>query len=112
MKALEVLIDGKFFCLCVPPTDGTIGANVSNVPRKYMRAHVLGTNLAEVRSWQLPDIAESQLIAFRLIDVPDGTVGREPCEIEMRTPEEVEEARRRGAAAYQQATTEKKRNVP
>ncbi len=41
MNALEVLINGKRVGVYVPPEGCTFAAMVGNIPRTYMRAHIM-----------------------------------------------------------------------
>jgi hypothetical protein len=73
MKALEVLLDGEVLGTFVPPKGGSFVASVGNIPRRYMRAHIRAGTLKERWQWQLPDIQEGQLIAFRMVEAKSGT---------------------------------------
>jgi hypothetical protein len=67
MNALEVSIDGKRVGVYVPPEGSTFAAMVGNVPRTYMRAHIMTGNDAESWQWQLPEIkADAQNPAMAL----------------------------------------------
>lgn len=57
----------------MPPEGSTFGAMVGNVPRTYMRAHIMTGNDAENWQWQLPDIEPGQLISFRQVAAPVGS---------------------------------------
>jgi hypothetical protein len=73
MKALEVLLDGKVLGIFVPPKGGSFVASVGNIPGKYMRANIRAGTLKERWQWQLPDIQEGQVIAFRMVQAEPGT---------------------------------------
>ena len=73
MYALEVSIDGKLVGVYVPPSDSPFAAMVGNIPRTYMRAHIMTGNDKESWQWQLPDIQPGQCISFRLIEAPVGS---------------------------------------
>jgi hypothetical protein len=73
MNALEVLIDGKRVGIYVPPEDASFAAMVGNIPRRYMRAHIMASNDAESWQWQLPDIKPGQIISFRQVKAPLGS---------------------------------------
>ena len=73
MKALEVLLDGKVLGTFVPPKGGWFFASVGNIPRTYMRANIRAGTPKERWQWQLPDIQEGQLVAFRMVEAKPGT---------------------------------------
>jgi len=105
MNALEVSIDGKVIGVYVPPKGSCFTAMVGNIPRTYMRAHIMSGNDVENWQWQLPDIKAGQIISFRMIDVPAGT-GIPPHFIRPRDPREVEENRRAAKKLYAKAKRE------
>lgn len=73
MKALEVSINGEVIGVYVPRRGTPFAAMLANVPRTYMRAHVMSSNKKEVWQWQLPDIAEGETISFRMVNAEPGT---------------------------------------
>ena len=105
MNALEVLINGKRVGVYVPPEGCTFAAMVGNIPRTYMRAHIMTGSDSESWQWQLPDIKAGQLISFRLVEAPVGT-GVRPQLVRPRDPKEVEENRRDARKAYAKAKRE------
>ncbi len=98
MNALEVLINGKRVGVYVPPEGCTFAAMVGNIPRTYMRAHIMSGNDAESWQWQLPDIKPGQLISFRLVEAPIGS-GVSPQFVRPRDPHEIAETRREARQA-------------
>jgi hypothetical protein len=105
MNALEVSIDGKRIGIYVPPEDSTFAAMVGNIPRTYMRAHIMTGNDSESWQWQLPDIKPGQRISFRLIEAPIGS-GVPPQFVRPRDPKEVEANKREAAKLYAKAKRE------
>lgn len=99
MNAVEVLINRKRIGVYVPPDGCTFSAMVGNIPRGYMRAHIMTGNDAERWQWQLPDIQPGQLISFRLVEAPVGS-GVPPQFIRSRDPREVERTRKAAKKAY------------
>jgi hypothetical protein len=89
MKALEVSIDGRVICIFVPPPGEPFVASVGNIPRSYMRVHIMSSTLSESWQWQLPDLDEGQTVAFRMVDADAGS-GVPPDYIRQRAPEEIE----------------------
>jgi hypothetical protein len=73
MKALEVSINGKKIGVYVPPEGESFAAMVGNIPRKYMRAHIMTSTDKERWQWQLLDIQEGEVISFRRIEAPAGS---------------------------------------
>jgi hypothetical protein len=73
MKALEVLLDGEVLGTFIPPKGGWFVASVGNIPRTYMRANIRAGTLKERWQWQLPDIQEGQLVAFRMVEAKPAT---------------------------------------
>jgi hypothetical protein len=106
MKALEVSIEGKVIGVYVPPDGEVFAATVGNIPRTYMRAHVMSFTLTESWQWQLPDLEEGQVISFRMIEAEPGT-GVPPQYVTTRDPEDVSEMKRLAAEAYAQAMQER-----
>ena len=106
MKALEVSIDGKVIGVYVPPEGEVFAATLGNIPRTYMRAHVMSGTETESWQWQLPDLQEGQVISFRMIEAEPGT-GVQPQYVSTRDPEEVAEIRGWAAEAYAQAMWER-----
>ncbi len=105
MNALEVSVDGKRIGVYVPPEGSTFAAMVGNIPRTYMRAHIMTGNDAESWQWQLPDIKPGQRISFRLIEAPIGS-GVPPQFVRPRDSKEVEENKREAAKLYAKAKRE------
>ncbi len=105
MNALEVSIGRKRIGIYVPPEGCSFAAMVGNVPRKYMRAHIMTGNDAERWQWQLPNIKPGQRISFRLVKAPVGS-GVPPQFIRPREPKEVEENRREARKLYAKARRE------
>ena len=105
MKALEVLIDGEQIGVYVPPDGASFVARVGNIPRKYMRAHIMTGTDEESWQWQLPDIKTGQAISFRLIEAPVGS-GIPPQFVRRRDPREVAENKRHAAKMYAKAKRE------
>jgi len=87
-KALEVTIDGKKVGTYVPPTGKSFAAYLANIPKKYMRAHIVSGSDTENWYWQLPDMKEGQTISFRLIETNETGV---PPRVEEKNLEEVAE---------------------
>jgi hypothetical protein len=113
MNALEVSIDGKRIGIFVPPDGACFAAMVGNVPRRYMRAHIMTGNDAESWQWQLPNIRPGHRISFRLVKAPVGS-GVLPQFIRPRDPKEVAESKREAKKLYarakrKMAETERKR---
>jgi hypothetical protein len=105
MNAVEVLVNGKRVGVYVPPEGASFGAMVGNIPRKYMRAHIMASNDAESWQWQLPDIKPGQLISFRQISAPLGS-GVPPQFVRPRDPREVAENKREAKKLYAKAKKE------
>jgi hypothetical protein len=105
MNALEVLINGKRVGVYVPPEGCSFAAMVGNIPRTYMRAHIMTGNDSESWQWQLPDIKPGQLISFRLVEAPVGS-GVPPQFVRARDPKEVEENKREARKLYAKAKRE------
>jgi hypothetical protein len=105
MNALEVSIDRKRIGIYVPPEGCSFAAMVGNVPRKYMRAHIMTGNDAERWQWQLPNIKPCQRISFRLVTAPAGS-GVPPQFIRPRDPREVMESKRETKKLYAKAKRE------
>jgi len=105
MNALEVSIDGKRVGVYVPPEGSTFAAMVANIPRTYMRAHIITGNDIERWQWQLPDIKPGQRISFRLIAAPVGS-GVPPQFVRPHDPREVEENKREARKMYAKAKRE------
>jgi hypothetical protein len=105
MNALEVLINGKRVGVYVPPEGCTFAAMVGNIPRAYMRAHIMTRNDSESWQWQLPDIKPRQLISFRQISAPLGS-GVPPQFVRPRDPREVAENKREAKKLYAKARRE------
>src|SRR6185295_18141752 len=107
MKALEVLIDGESIGVYVPPAGASFTAMVGNIPRKYMRAHIMTGNDEENWQWQLPNIRPGQIISFRMIEAPTGS-GIPPQFVRHHDPREVAENKREAAKLYAKAKREMK----
>ena len=105
MNAVEVLINGKRVGVYVPPEGCSFAAMVGNVPRTYMRAHIMTGGDSESWQWQLPDIKPGELISFRLVEAPVGS-GVPPQFVRPRDPKEVEENRREARKLYAKAKRE------
>jgi hypothetical protein len=105
MNALEVSINGKHIGVYVPPEGCTFAAMVRNIPRKYMRAHIMTGNDAERWQWQLPNIKVGQRISFRLVKAPVGS-GVPPQFVRPRDPREVAENKREARKLYAKAKRE------
>jgi hypothetical protein len=105
MNALEVLINGKRVGVYVPPEGCTFAAMVGNIPRTYMRAHIMTGSDSESWQWQLPDIKPGQLVSFRLVEAPVGS-GVPPQFVRPRDPKEVEANRREARTTYAKAKRE------
>ena len=105
MNALEVSVDGKRIGVYVPPDGSTFAATVGNIPRTYMRAHIMTGNDAESWQRQLPDIKAGQRISFRLIEAPIGS-GVPPQFVRPRYPKKVEEIKKEAAKLYAKAKSE------
>src|ERR1700688_4299410 len=73
MKALEVSIDGEVIGMFVPPRGSAFVAMVGNVPRRYMRAHIMSGNETEDWQWQLPDVKKGSIISFRMVEAQTGS---------------------------------------
>ena len=102
MKALEVSIDGKVIGVYVPPEGEVFAAWVGNIPRTYMRAHVMSGTETESWQWQLPDLQEGQVISFRLLEAEPGT-GVPPQYVEPRDPADVAKTRKLAKEAHARA---------
>jgi hypothetical protein len=94
-----VLINGKRVGVYVPPAGCTFSAMVGNIPRTYMRAHIMTGNDSENWQWQLPDIRHGQLISFRLVKAPVGS-GVPAQFVRPRDSREVERTRKAAQTAY------------
>src|SRR5216684_1677376 len=105
MNAVEVLINGKRVGICVPPKGSYFVARVGNIPRTYMRAHIMTSNDVESWQWQLPDIKPGQLISFRQIKAPTGS-GVPPQIVRPRDPREVADKKREAKKLYAKAKRE------
>jgi hypothetical protein len=115
MKALEVLVNGEFVGLYVPPEGECFGVVLGNVPRTYMRAQVSAGSKTESWYWQLPDIKEGETISFRLVEA----AGREGVPPQRRVSNDpIEQKRIKQAAAKawakakRQISTKKNRRGP
>ena len=102
MNALEVSIDGKRIGIYVPPDGCSFAAMVGNVPRAYMRAHIMTSSGVESWQWQLPDVKPGQRISFRQIEAPTGS-GVPPQFVRSRDPSEVKKHKREGTKLYMKA---------
>ena len=105
MNALEVLINGKRIGIYVPPSGASFLAGVGNIPKKYMRAHIMTFTDAESWQWQLPDVKPGQLISFRQVEAPIGS-GVPPQFVRPRDPREVAENKREAKKLYAKAKKE------
>ena len=105
MNALEVSVDGKRIGVYVPPEGSTFAAMVGNIPRRYMRVHIMTGNDAESWQWQLPNIRPGYRISFRLIKAPVGS-GVPPQFVRQRDPKEVEKSKREARKLYAKAKRE------
>jgi hypothetical protein len=103
MKALEVSVDGKVIGIFVPPEGKPFAAMVGNIPRSYMRAHVMSGSETESWQWQLPDISEGQTISFRMVEAAPGS-GIPPQHVRQRDTEEVDEIKRTAAEGIRDAS--------
>jgi len=99
MNALEVLINRKRVGVYVPPVGCTFAAMLGNIPRTYMRAHIMTGNDVENWQWQLPDIQPGQLISFRLVEAPVGS-GVPPQFVRPRDSREVGRSRKVAKKTY------------
>ncbi len=106
MKALEVSIDGNVIGVFVPPEGAPFAAMVGNIPRSYMRAHIMSGNDNESWQWQLPDVNEGQEISFRMIEAAPGS-GIPPQNVQQRDPEEIAETKRLAEEAFARAMRER-----
>jgi hypothetical protein len=106
MKALEVSVDGNVIGIFVPPEGESFAALVGNIPRSYMRAHVMSGNEDESWQWQLPDIDEGQTISFRMVEAAPGS-GIPPQHVRQRDPKEIAETKRLAEEAFAQAIKER-----
>jgi hypothetical protein len=111
MKALEVSIDGQVIGIFVPPPGEPFVATAGNIPRSYMRAHVMSGDRSESWQWQLPDVNEGQSISFRMIEAAPGS-GVPPQYVRQRDPEEIEESKRMAAECLEQAMKEREAEGP
>jgi hypothetical protein len=105
MNALEVSINRKRIGIYVPPEGCTFAAMVGNIPRRYMRAHIMTGNDAVSWQWQLPNIKPGQRISFRLVKAPVGS-GVPARFIRPRDPREVVENTREAKKLYAKAKRE------
>ncbi|MFL6624675.1 MAG: hypothetical protein ACJ8NR_18950 [Sulfurifustis sp.] len=99
MKALEVLLNDKSIGLYIAPEGASISAMVANVPMNYMRAQLLTGNDKENWQWQLPDVKEGDLIAFRLVDA-SGRTGVPPDRITGKDPKQTQRVKAAAAKAF------------
>jgi hypothetical protein len=102
IKALEVSIDGVVYGVYVPAAGHPFSAVVGNIPRKYMRAQVLGGSDTESWQWQLPDIQEGQAITFRMIEAEEED-GVPPQFVRQISAEEKTENEREGKRLHEEA---------
>ena len=105
MNAVEVSIDGERIGVYVPPKGACFSAMVANIPRIYMRAHIMSGNDSESWQWQLPDIQPGQIISFRMVEASVGS-GVPPHFIRPRDPREVAENKREAEKLYAKARRE------
>lgn len=106
MKALQVSSDGEVIGVFLPPEGCPFAAMVGNIPKHYMRAHIMSGTDAESWQWKLPDISEGQTICFCMVDAKPGS-GVPPHFIRPIDPAEVSENKRRAKAAYEKAMKER-----
>ena len=107
MKALEVSINGKVVGLYVPPEGRPFAAMVANVPRTYMRAHIMTSTETEAWQWQLPDVKEGQVIGFRMVEaVPGSSV---PPRVSRLDPAETAESKNLAKKAFADARQKRRR---
>ncbi len=106
MKALEVSIDGKVVGIFVPPDGACFTAMVGNIPRTYMRAHIVSGTDTESWQWQLPDLREGQTITFRMVEARSSS-GVPPQFVRHRHPREVARTKRLAAQGYGRAMKER-----
>lgn len=106
MKALEVSIDGEVVGIFVPPEGESFAAMVGNIPRTYMRAHIMSGTDTENWQWQLPDIRKGQSITFRMVEARPGS-GIPPHFVRQRDPREVARTKRLAAKAHTRALKER-----
>lgn len=78
MKALEVTIDGRFIGVYAAPDEGPWIALMANIPRTYMRAHIMTETPTESWQWQVPDIQEGECIEFRIVDADSSDIPPAP----------------------------------
>ncbi len=116
MNALEVSIDGKQIGIYVPPEGSTFAATIGNVPRKYMRAHIMTGTKSESWQWQLPDVMRGQVISFRMVNAPTNA-GVPPQFVRRRSPREIQTAKDWAEKMYakvkkQRAAKKRKNQAP
>jgi hypothetical protein len=105
MNAVEVSIDGERIGVYVPPAGGHFSAMVGNIPRTYMRAHIMSGNDSEDWQWQLPDVQPGQTISFRLVEAAP-SAGVPPQFVRPRHPRDVARCEREGKKLYARARKE------
>jgi hypothetical protein len=64
MKAIQVSLDGQLIGMFASPDGGPFLAMIANIPRTYMRAHIMTETEIESWQWQLPDIQTGECIEF------------------------------------------------
>lgn len=115
MKALEVLLNDKSIGLYIAPEGASISAMVANVPMNYMRAQLLTGNDKENWQWQLPDVKEGDLIAFRLVDA-NGRTGVPPHRVTAKDPKQTQQikaaAEKALARSKKKAKSTKRKKTP
>lgn len=78
MKALKVTIDGHLIGMFGAPDERPWIAMMANLPRTYMRAHIMTETSTESWQWQLPNIQEGECIEFRIVDAAPSDIPPAP----------------------------------
>jgi hypothetical protein len=68
MRALQVSIDGRIFGVFCVPDEAPLLAMCGNIPRTYMRAHIMTGTDTESWQWQMPDVQEGECIEFLITE--------------------------------------------
>jgi hypothetical protein len=105
-RAIEVLIDGERVGLLQARGGNPVGVSVGNIPRDHMRVWATGSDDTETWYWQMPDVADGQMVSFRVVEIEDNEISK-PYQIEKRDPEEVAENKRIAKEMYKKAMQEK-----
>ncbi len=74
MRALQVSIDGRVVGICALPDQAPFLAMIGNIPRKYMRGHIMLETPTETWQWQLPNVQDGECIEFCLTDADPESV--------------------------------------